>query len=772
MSFHRRALAVARRHADLVIAPSSFTRVELIREGFSPEDVHVALLGVDPPLPRDDADIDADGRERRHRRAVRADRRHDRAAQGPPDDRRRGRTHPVARHAEPRARRRRSAGLGPASTGIDRPFVRVLGEQPWSVVDALIRRSAACCIASRYEGFGLPALEALARGAPLAVAEGSALEEVVGDAALLFPRRRRRRVHRRARATARRRRPARASSRRAAGRARPSSPGRTRPRPTPPRTNARSRSGPATRLSARRLRASCGSSSTSPRSPRARSAPGCYTVALASGLAGARRRGAAPPRPAATTRPAGTRSRRRASVHGAAPDRRPGPARVGAGPRRRRWPQRVDPDVWHGPHYTMPLRARRPVRRDDPRPHVLRPSRVARAQQGRVLPPDDPRGGATRATVLVCVSAYTADRLRALVDPRGEVVVAHHGVDHDRFVATGDDGRRSRRARRARHRAALHRVREHDRAPQERARRSCARSPASPPSRPDLRLVLAGSDGWGARDARDAIAASGVATRVIRPGYLAADTVARVLPAGRGRRVPVVRGGLRPPRARRARVRRTGRHDRRAPRSPRSSATPRSLVPPDDPTPLAAAIAACSTIPALAARLRAAGPRARRASSRGNGASTTTSTRTERAAAPGSAREGADHRRRRLRRQLPAARTAQRAGDDVVAIDRSGAEPLDITDRDAIHDVVRAPPPRGRLPPRRALARRRVVGRSDRACCASTSKGTAQRAQRGARRRRASRRRGRQRRGVRPGRRARSPAQRGRAAATVDARTA
>ena len=64
--------------------------------------------------------------------------------------------------------------------------MRVLGTQPWSVVDALLRRSAACCIASRYEGFGLPALEAIARGAPLAVAEGSALEEVVGDAALLF----------------------------------------------------------------------------------------------------------------------------------------------------------------------------------------------------------------------------------------------------------------------------------------------------------------------------------------------------------------------------------------------------------------------------------------------------------------------------------------------------------------------------------------------------------------------------------------------------------
>src|SRR6201999_1208261 len=71
--------------------------------------------------------------------------------------------------------------------GLDRPFVRVVGEQPWPVVDALIRRADACCIASKYEGFGLPALEAIVRGAALAVAEGSAMEEVVGDGALLFP---------------------------------------------------------------------------------------------------------------------------------------------------------------------------------------------------------------------------------------------------------------------------------------------------------------------------------------------------------------------------------------------------------------------------------------------------------------------------------------------------------------------------------------------------------------------------------------------------------
>jgi glycosyltransferase involved in cell wall biosynthesis len=186
VSFHRRGLAVARHHADLVITPSSFTRVELIREGFSPEEVHVALLGVDPPVSRTDDDIDATvasvGIGGRYVLTV-----------GTIEPRK---DLPTIADAVERIRARQSSDLelvvvGPPGWGhvdrIDRPFVRRLGEQPWPVVDALIRRSSACCIASHYEGFGLPALEALARGAPLAVADGSALEEVVGDAALLFP---------------------------------------------------------------------------------------------------------------------------------------------------------------------------------------------------------------------------------------------------------------------------------------------------------------------------------------------------------------------------------------------------------------------------------------------------------------------------------------------------------------------------------------------------------------------------------------------------------
>jgi glycosyltransferase involved in cell wall biosynthesis len=55
------------------------------------------------------------------------------------------------------------------------------------VLPALYRQSEAVAYPSLEEGFGLPALEALACGAALVTTTGSAMAEVVGDAALLVP---------------------------------------------------------------------------------------------------------------------------------------------------------------------------------------------------------------------------------------------------------------------------------------------------------------------------------------------------------------------------------------------------------------------------------------------------------------------------------------------------------------------------------------------------------------------------------------------------------
>jgi glycosyltransferase involved in cell wall biosynthesis len=61
------------------------------------------------------------------------------------------------------------------------------GYLPDAAVPALLRRAAVVAYPALEEGFGLPALEALACGAPLVTTEGTAMAELAGGAALLVP---------------------------------------------------------------------------------------------------------------------------------------------------------------------------------------------------------------------------------------------------------------------------------------------------------------------------------------------------------------------------------------------------------------------------------------------------------------------------------------------------------------------------------------------------------------------------------------------------------
>jgi glycosyltransferase involved in cell wall biosynthesis len=71
------------------------------------------------------------------------------------------------------------------SRGLD-PAVRLLGYVPDDELPALYRGATLAVVPSQYEGFGLPALEAMACGAPVLASDAGALPETVGDAAELF----------------------------------------------------------------------------------------------------------------------------------------------------------------------------------------------------------------------------------------------------------------------------------------------------------------------------------------------------------------------------------------------------------------------------------------------------------------------------------------------------------------------------------------------------------------------------------------------------------
>lgn len=173
-------------------------------------------------------------------------------------------------------------------------------------------------------------------------------------------------------------------------------------------------------------------------------------------------------------------------------------------------------DVWHGPHYTMPLRSPRPTTVtihdltffDHPELHEASKVRYFR----RMI-----RAAAHRADVLVCVSDFTRRRLDELLAPSVPVLVAPHAVDHERFhpggpvadlpqpyiAFVGTVEPRKEVATLARAVVQL--------------------------GRPDLSLVVAGQAGWGGADAEAAEAAGPLGDRYVRLGYVTDDDVPGIL---------------------------------------------------------------------------------------------------------------------------------------------------------------------------------------------------------------------------------------------------
>jgi len=219
----------------------------------------------------------------------------------------------------------------------------------------------------------------------------------------------------------------------------------------------------------------------------------------------------------------------RATVHAEVPSSRPARLvfeQAGMAPVLRR----LGVDVHHGPHYTMPSRAPVPCAVtvhdctffDHPEWHVR--SKVAFFRRAI-------RRAATHAGVVVCVSQVTAERLHQVCEVRVPVVVAPHGVDHDRFTAVEPRPGADRDALAAagipldRPIVAFVGTLEPRKGvvPLVRAFELVAGAD------PDVVLVLAGQSGWGMAETELAIAGARHAERIVRTGYLPDDAVPALL---------------------------------------------------------------------------------------------------------------------------------------------------------------------------------------------------------------------------------------------------
>jgi glycosyltransferase involved in cell wall biosynthesis len=215
---------------------------------------------------------------------------------------------------------------------------------------------------------------------------------------------------------------------------------------------------------------------------------------------------------------------------------------------------------------------------------------------------------ARRADVIVTGSHDAAAGLESRFHLQGETIVVHHGVDHSRFAPASevDDAADARLL--ARHGIARPYIAFASTIEPRKDVPSLVRAFARiAPTHPDVQLVVAGGDGWGIGEARAAIEASGVATRILRPGYVDDATLAALFRRAEVIAYPSLVEGFGMP-ALEALASGTPLVTTSGSALEEIVGDAALLVPPADVDALAAALARVLDDPALAARLRADGP--------------------------------------------------------------------------------------------------------------------------------------------------------------------
>jgi len=192
----------------------------------------------------------------------------------------------------------------------------------------------------------------------------------------------------------------------------------------------------------------------------------------------------------------------------------------------------IDPDVHHGPHYTMPLRAKQPkvvtvhdmTFFDHPEWHERAKVMFFR----RAI-----RQAAEKADALITASAAAAERIRAVLAPTVPLHLIPHGVDRDRFHPLGPaDQDQEEEDRAARERLGIRQpyvTFVGTLEPRKDVPNLVRAFDAMAGHLPDLNLVLAGAPGWGVEAIEAAIASSVHRSRVKRVGYIAEEEKAALL---------------------------------------------------------------------------------------------------------------------------------------------------------------------------------------------------------------------------------------------------
>lgn len=182
--WHRQELLVALGQADAVIADSRNTRDDLVDVlGYPQERIRVIPLGVEPSF-----FVDSDAPVSAVKSRYGLDRPYLVFLVGTPEPRKNlQRTVAAARQAAP--------GLPLVVIGPTQAIRAFLGGEPRGVIlpgvipDAdlpfILHGAELALYPSLYEGFGLPALEALAAGVPLITSDRSSLPEIAANAAVL-----------------------------------------------------------------------------------------------------------------------------------------------------------------------------------------------------------------------------------------------------------------------------------------------------------------------------------------------------------------------------------------------------------------------------------------------------------------------------------------------------------------------------------------------------------------------------------------------------------